>query len=94
MDMTFQDYATKAIKRMNFKGDSELAQALNLTKASISALQNNKTLPSEETIIKVAELAGLPIDIALIDLSIWRAKKQKNSQLERNWQIIKHMCQK
>ena len=94
MDITFDFYCDKAIQRMNYKGDCELADAIHISKAALSSLRKNKALPSENTIVRISELAGMPTEIALIDLNLWKAKSKQNEQVYRNWLIIKQLCQK
>ncbi len=72
--MNFNEYAEKAIVRYGLTGYNNLARELGMTKSSISMLRSGKNVPSEETMIKLAELAGLPKEEALIDLNLWRSK--------------------
>lgn len=76
----FSDYADKAIVRYGLTGYNNLARELGLNKASVSYLRSGKNLPSEETMIKLAELAGLPKEEALIDLNLWRSKDKPEVQ--------------
>lgn len=86
---SFCDYADKAIVRYNLTGYSNLARELNLNKATLSYFRNGKALPSEDTMIKLAELAGLPKEEALIDLNLWRSKN--NPELNKIWQRLAKM---
>ena len=86
---SFCDYADKAIVRYNLTGYSNLARELNLNKATLSYFRNGKALPSEQTMIKLAELAGLPKEEALIDLNLWRSKN--NPELNKIWQRLAKM---
>lgn len=56
----FNDYMTLAIGRQKLASNNKLAKELGITSASISVLNQGKALPSEETMIKLAELAGYP----------------------------------
>lgn len=76
----FSYYAEKAIVRYGLTGYNNLARELGLNKASVSYLRSGKNLPSEETMIKLAELAGLPKEEALIDLNLWRSKDKPEVQ--------------
>ena len=72
----FNDYMSLAINRQSLKSNNALARELNINNAAMSALFRGKSLPAESTMIKLAELAGLPKEEALIDLNLWRSEKQ------------------
>lgn len=72
--MNFSDYTNKVINRYGLRGQNAVARELNITSASMSNLMSGKILPSEETMIKLADLAGYPKEEALIDLNLWRSK--------------------
>ena len=72
--MDFNDYAEKAISRYSLTGYNNLARELKINKATLSYFKSGKALPSDDTMIKLAELAGMPKEEALIDLNLWRSK--------------------
>ena len=86
---TFNDYAEKAIVRFGLTGYNNLAREIGITKASMSIFRAGKALPSEETFLKIVELAGLPKEEALIDLNLWRSKN--NPELNKVWQHLSKM---
>ena len=67
----FQDYISEAQKKQNLYSLSKIAQKIGISANSVSVMYKNKTLPSEETLIKIADLAGIPREEALLDVSIW-----------------------
>lgn len=85
----FTEYAELAIKRYGLTGYNNLARELDLNKATVSYFRAGKALPSESTMIKLAELAGLPKEEALIDLNMWRSKDKP--ELQKVWQRISKM---
>ena len=85
----FTDYAEKAIVRYNLTGYNNLAREIGITKASMSALRAGKTIPADSTMIKLAELAGMPKEEALIDLNLWRSKDKP--ELQKVWQRLSKM---
>lgn len=85
----FSDYAKIAINRHGLRGNNALAKMLCITSAGMSHLNTGKTLPTESTMIKLAELAGLPKEEALIDLNLWRSAK--NPELKTVWTRIAKM---
>lgn len=81
--MILRGYIDEAMFRQKAKSYSELARLLGLNRAMVSFMYSEKSLPSDETMIKLAELAGMPKEEALIDLNIWRAKN--NPELQKVW---------
>ena len=86
---SFNDYMNAAIKRQQLASNNKLAQELGITSASISILNQGKALPSEATMIRLAELAGMPKEEALIDLNLWRSKN--NPEVQKIWQRLAKM---
>lgn len=86
---TFNDYAEKAIVRFGLTGYNNLAREIGITKASMSIFRAGKALPSEETFLKIVELAGLPKEEALIDLNLWRSKDKP--EVQKIWQRLSKM---
>lgn len=84
----FQDYISEAQKKQNLYSLSKIAQKIGISANSVSVMYKNKTLPSEETLIKIADLAGIPREEALLDLSIWSAK---SDDAKSTWEKIREM---
>lgn len=76
----FKDYMLLAINRQGLRGNNALAREIGINSAAMSALYTGKSLPAESTMIKLAELAGLPKEEALIDLNLWRSAAQPEIQ--------------
>ena len=85
----FADYTQAVITRYGLRGQNAVARELNITTASMSQFTTGKALPSEETMIKLAELAGMPKEEALIDLNLWRSKS--NPEVQKIWQRLSKM---
>ena len=81
----FSDYAEKAIKRYGLAGYNNLAREIGV----MSEFRNEKKTPSEETFLKIVELAGLPKEEALIDLNLWRSKDKP--EVQKIWQRLSKM---
>lgn len=86
---TFDEYTVRAINRYGLAGNNALARELGVNKSSISQMSAGKIYPAESTMIKLAELAGLPKEEALIDLNMWRSKDKP--ELQKVWQRISKM---
>lgn len=90
---TFQDYVFEARRKQEIYSNEKLAKAIGIAGPSLSVMFNNKTLPAEETILKLAELAGIPPEEALIDLQIWKAKSPEAKSIwERMRNMIISLC--
>lgn len=87
--MEFKEYTNKVIARYGLRGQNAVAREIGITTASMSQFTTGKALPSESTMIKLAELAGLPKEEALIDLNMWRSKDKP--ELQKVWQRISKM---
>jgi transcriptional regulator with XRE-family HTH domain len=87
----FKKYAEKAKEKQGLRSDRALAKKIGITQASIQKLVIGETIPKDETMIKVAELAGVPMEQALVDLQIWRAEKMKNSKVKSFWKNLHKM---
>ena len=85
----FSYYAEKAIARYGLASQNALAAEIGINKSAMSQLATGRTLPSEATMIKLADLAGLPKEEALIDLNLWRSKN--NPELNKVWQHLSKM---
>ncbi len=83
-----QDYISEARKKKGIYSNNKLASAIGLTGPAIVNIVKNKALPAEETILKLAELADIPPEEALLDLSIWRAK---SPEAKSTWENIKKL---
>ncbi len=85
----FTDYAEKAISRFGLSGYNNLAREIGVTKCVMSQFRHNKATPSDETFLKIVELAGMPKEEALIDLNLWRSKDKP--ELQKVWQRLSKM---
>lgn len=70
----FEIYIDKAMQKQSLSQNG-LAHKIGISTACMSKMASSKILPSEETVLKVAALAGISPEQALIDLNIWRAQK-------------------
>ncbi len=84
----FEIYIDKAMQKQSLSQNG-LAHKIGISTACMSKMASSKILPSEETVLKVAALAGISPEQALIDLNIWRA--QKDPARLAAWQKISKM---
>tara|TARA_B100001989_G_scaffold246915_2_gene218428 strand:- start:2834 stop:3220 length:387 start_codon:yes stop_codon:yes gene_type:complete len=71
INRTLEDYIKVAIIRNNFRSKREFCRSLGLS-PNITTAYNNGTLPNDDTMIKIARLAGIDEETALLELAIWR----------------------
>ena len=70
----FNDYVMQALSNSSLKNRAELCRILGIKQSSLYTLEHGKTIPADTTMIKLADLAGMPKEEALIDLNLWRSK--------------------
>jgi transcriptional regulator with XRE-family HTH domain len=85
--MNLSNYIEKARVETKTTSNAKLAYILGLNPASISQFLSDKALPADSTILKLAALAGIPPEVALVDVSIWRNKN--NPEALRFWESIR-----
>lgn len=77
--LTFTQYVEKAKETSNIKTDKQVAELIGITSASISGFCKVKNYPSQETVLKLANLAGISPEQALIDFNLWKTKDKPNA---------------
>ena len=70
--LTVDEYCDKAKKRNDIKSDRKLAEALSIAHTSLNQYRTKRAWPSDNTMIKLAKLAGLDPTQSLLYLSAWR----------------------
>ena len=80
--MDINEYLDLAKEKQGIKSDRELAAALgHKSNQSIVFMRRGVTNPSDDTMLKIAELAGLSPEAALLRLNIWRSKTPETREL-------------
>lgn len=72
--MNISDYLDLARERQGLKSYSQLAKRLEISQPTISHFRRGIIFPSDQTMVRIAELAGIDAREALLDLSIWRCR--------------------
>jgi len=70
--MDIHNYFNLIKAKNNISSDRQLSKCLGISSASVFAFANKRAIPSDETMIKIADLAGLDKKQALIDVNVWR----------------------
>lgn len=67
-------YLDSARAARGLSSDNQLAKALGLSRQRLSSLRHGHWMPSDETMARVAELAGENVELALLRLNYWRTR--------------------
>lgn len=67
------DYIVLAVERQGLRSRNRLNLLLQTSSALVSQWDRGRAWPNEANMCKLADLAGIPRDEALLDLAIWRS---------------------
>ncbi len=70
---TISDYIEAAKNRQGFVTDADLDYALGFKRGMICRFRKETVYPTEQTMIKIADMADISIQQALLELSYWKA---------------------
>lgn len=76
---TFEEYIEKAKQNMNCKSVRELSEIIQIKPSSITEFSKGRAYPSQETMLRIARLAGIRDEQALIDFNLWKTKDKPNA---------------
>lgn len=79
---TIDQYIDAACERARLT-DRQLGKYLGKSHATVSHWRTKRTWPADETMIALAEVAGMDPEQALIDLNIWRSTGEARRVYER-----------
>lgn len=79
---TVDQYIDAACQRKGFT-DRQLGKYLGKSHATVCHWRTKRSWPSDDTMIALAEVAGMDIDQALLDLNTWRATGPARAAYER-----------
>lgn len=74
-------YIDEARRVGGVPSDGKLALSLGMARVSVNHWRQGKAWPSDENMIALARVAGISPAVALVDLAIWRAKKDEVSSV-------------
>lgn len=69
---TIDDYMDTARKNHGFRSDRELSRALGFRGQAASNWRTKRAWPSDDVMVRLAEMAEIPPEEALLDLCVWR----------------------
>ena len=85
---TVDDYCQAAMIRTNTKSLRQLADLLMISPTLPSQWKTRRAWPSDSVMLKLADLAGIKQEIALLELEIWRTSDDARPVYEKMLQII------
>ncbi len=71
--MTIDDYIDLAMSRKGFGSDRELGRALGFKGNPVNHWRSKRAWPADQTMIRLAQMAGVDPVWALVELNIWRS---------------------
>lgn len=77
------DYISAAMQNSQCKSERKLCDMLDISNTSITNYRNKGVIPTSETMLKLAKLAGVPEWQALLDLQEWRAENENEKAIWR-----------
>lgn len=89
--MEFKDYVEKAKENQYLKSNKDIAVMIGINNSAITDFSKYRSFPSQETVLKLAALAGIKPEQALIDFNLWKTKDKPNAH--RIWQKLAKMIQ-
>ena len=81
MALTIVEYLDLAKARNELSSDRQLGAALGINSRNLSTLRRGNWHPAPDTMVKIAELAGIEPHEALMQLAQWTAKSEKTRQI-------------
>jgi transcriptional regulator with XRE-family HTH domain len=77
------DYLEAAREKNRFNTDADLARAMKISVSSVSNFRRGIAFPDDENMVNLARLGGLDEQVALVELSFWRAGGEAKSTYEK-----------
>lgn len=89
--LSIDDYIDAALKELKLTSQTGLCKALDLSTTQVSYWRKRKSIPSDETMAKLAKLANTDVDLALLHLSWWRSVSRDEHTAARHYKrMIDH----
>lgn len=78
---TLDWYLDQAKAREEIGSDRRVALAMRMDQSTVYQMRKRGILPSEPTMLKLAALAGVPAEEALLDLAMWKARDPESRSI-------------
>jgi len=86
---TLIEYIERAKARQGFKSTNHLNFEMGFRGPTVFHWQKGRFLPDDESMIALAELAGMDPEAALLDLAVWRAEGKHQAPVAAAWRAIR-----
>ncbi len=73
LTVTIDDYIDLALSRQRVQSERELGRMLGFRGSPVNHWRTRRAWPADETMVRLAQLAGVDPVWALVELNIWRA---------------------
>lgn len=90
--MNIDLYINRALELNNINSERKLARCLDISNSALTLYKLGQRCPTDTTVIKLAQLANIPVEQALIDLNLWR--NSDNPEALQAYQNIKNSLTK
>lgn len=70
---TLEFYIAKAQVNSGAATDTKLAALLDVSASYVCMMRTGKSIPSDDMMVKIANIAGVDKEEALLDLNVWRS---------------------
>ena len=87
--MTPSQYIELAKQTANCKSNRQLAKLLGISNVALAYIENGTNTPTDTTILRLAQLADIAPEQALIDLNMWR--NSGNPEALKVYQKLKNL---
>ena len=87
--MTPSQYIELAKQTANCKSNRQLAKLLGISNVALAYIENGTNTPTDTTILRLAQLAEIAPEQALIDLNMWR--NSDNPEALKVYQKLKNL---
>lgn len=87
--MNIDLYINRALELNDINSERKLARCLDISNSALTLYKLGQRCPTDTTIIKLAQLANIPVEQALIDLNMWR--NSDNPEVLKVYQKLKNL---
>ena len=87
--MNIDLYINRALELNNINSERKLARCLDISNSALTLYKLGQRCPTDTTVIKLAQLANIPVEQALIDLNMWR--NSDNPEVLKVYQKLKNL---
>jgi hypothetical protein len=78
--LSIDNYVDQAKASLNTNSDSELSRQINLSPGQVNSWRKRKSLPTDETMVRLASAGKVDVKLAILHLGWWRAVSRDEHQ--------------